>query len=43
MDYTFHLNGALRHCGADSFEFVKLKGEWKITQLADSRRTTACE
>ena len=43
MDYTFHLNGALRHCGVDSFEFAKVKGEWKITQLADTRRTTGCE
>ena len=43
MDYTFHLNGALRHCGVDSIEFVKVKGEWKITQLADTRRTTGCE
>jgi hypothetical protein len=43
MDYTFHLNGALRHCGADSIELVKVKGEWKITQLVDTRRTTGCE
>jgi hypothetical protein len=43
MDYTFHLNGALRHCGVDSMELVKVKGEWKITQLADTRRTTGCE
>jgi hypothetical protein len=43
MDYTFHLNGALRHCGVDSIEFVKVKGEWKITQLADTRRTAGCE
>jgi hypothetical protein len=42
MDYTFHLNGALRHCGVDSIELVKVKGEWKITQLADTRRTTGC-
>ena len=42
MDYTFHLNGALRHCGVDSIELVKVKGEWKITQLADTRRTTNC-
>ena len=41
-DYTFHLNGALSHCGIDSFEFVKLKGEWKVTQLADTQRRTGC-
>lgn len=43
MDYTFHLNGALRHCGVDSIELVKVKGDWKITQLADTRRTTGCD
>jgi hypothetical protein len=43
MDYTFHLNGALRHCGVDSFDFAKVKGEWKITQLGDTRRMTGCE
>jgi hypothetical protein len=43
MDYTFHLNGALRHCGVDSIELVKVKGEWKITQLADTRRTSGCQ
>ena len=43
MDYTFHLNGALRHCGVDAMDFAKVKGEWKITQLGDTRRTTGCE
>ena len=42
MDYTFHLNGALRHCGVNSIELVKVKGEWKITQLADTRRMAGC-
>lgn len=42
MDYSFHLNGTLSHCGIDSIELVKLKGEWKITQLGDTRRTTGC-
>ena len=43
MDYSFYLNGAVRHCGVNSAELVKVKGEWKITQLGDSRRTTGCE
>jgi len=42
MDYTFKLNGAISHCGADSFDFVKVKGEWKITQLGDTQRRTGC-
>ena len=42
MDYTFHLNGALRHCGVDSMELAKVKGEWKITQLGDTQRRDGC-
>jgi len=26
----------------DAFMLLKVGGEWKITQLADSRRTTGC-
>ena len=40
--YTFHRNGAFSHCGVDAFMLLKVGGEWKITQLADSRRTTGC-
>jgi hypothetical protein len=42
MDYSFKVNGTLSHCGADSFDFVKTKGEWKITQLGDTMRRTGC-
>ena len=42
MDYTFKLMGAVSHCGVDSFDLVKLKGEWKITQLGDTQRRTGC-
>ncbi|HET9423909.1 MAG TPA: nuclear transport factor 2 family protein [Gemmatimonadaceae bacterium] len=42
MDYVFVLGGAVRHCGVDSIELVKVKGEWKITQLVDTRRMTGC-
>jgi hypothetical protein len=42
MDYTFKINGTMSHCGADSFDFVKSRGEWKITQLGDTQRRTGC-
>ena len=42
MDYTFVLNGAVRHCGINSIALAKVAGAWKITQLADTRRTTGC-
>jgi len=40
--YTFHRNSTFSHCGTDAFMLLKAGTEWKITQLADSRRTTGC-
>lgn len=40
--YTFHLNSTFSHCGIDAFMLVKAGSAWKITQLADSRRTEGC-
>lgn len=40
--YTFHRNKTFSHCGVDAFMLLKVGAEWKITQLADSRRTTGC-
>ena len=40
--YTFHRNNTFSHCGVDAFMLLKVGSEWKITQLADSRRTTGC-
>jgi putative lumazine-binding protein len=40
--YTFHLGTKFLHCGVDAFMLLKVGSEWKITQLADSRRTTGC-
>lgn len=40
--YTFHRGNTFSHCGVDAFMLLKVGGEWKITQLADSRRTTGC-
>jgi hypothetical protein len=40
--YTFHITKTFSHCGVDAFMLVKVGGVWKITQIADSRRTTGC-
>lgn len=40
--YTFHRNGTFSHCGVDAFMLRRVSGQWKITQLSDSRRTTNC-
>ncbi len=36
--YQFYYNGQLHHCGADSFQLVRLNGAWKIQYLIDTRR-----
>jgi hypothetical protein len=40
--YTFHRNKTFSHCGVDAFMLVRVGTTWKITQLADSRRTQGC-
>ena len=40
--YTFYLDKKVRHCGVDILHLLKLNGEWKVTQLSDSRRTEGC-
>jgi hypothetical protein len=40
--YKFYLGERLNHCGVDSFQLVKINGEWKIQYLIDTRRRTGC-
>lgn len=40
--YKFYYNGNFSHCGVNSFELVKLNGEWKIRYLIDTRRKESC-
>jgi hypothetical protein len=41
--YKFYYKGQLIHCGVNSFQLVRLNGEWKIQYLIDTRRKTKCE
>jgi hypothetical protein len=41
--YKFYYKGQLIHCGVNSFQLVRLHGEWKIQYLIDTRRKTKCE
>ncbi len=41
--YTFSLGDQFSHCGVDAFQLMRLRGEWKIAFLADTRRKTGCE
>ncbi|MFM2327697.1 MAG: hypothetical protein RIR31_1899 [Bacteroidota bacterium] len=41
--YHFFYKGAFSHCGVDSFQLVRINGEWKIQYLIDTRRKNGCE
>ena len=41
--YKFYLNGQFSHCGVNSFQLVRLNGQWKIQFLIDTRRKQPCE
>ena len=41
--YKFYYKGTLMHCGVDSYQLVRINGDWKIQYLIDTRRKTGCE
>ena len=41
--YKFYFNGKFSHCGVNSFQLVRLNGEWKIQYIIDTRRRAGCE
>ncbi len=41
--YKFYLNGQFSHCGVNSFQLVRINGQWKIQYLIDTRRKQPCE
>jgi hypothetical protein len=36
--YQFYFDGKFSHCGANSFQLVRINSEWKIQYLVDTRR-----
>ncbi|MDO6416379.1 hypothetical protein Q4F19_18480 [Sphingomonas sp. BIUV-7] len=40
--YTFRIDGKVHHCGIDHFQLTRISGQWKITNLSWSTRTTGC-
>jgi hypothetical protein len=40
--YKFYLGDKFSHCGVDSFQLVKINGEWKIQYIIDTRRKQDC-
>lgn len=41
--YQFFYKGQFSHCGVDSFQLVRVNGQWKIQYLIDTRRKTSCK
>ncbi len=39
--YRFYYKGSFSHCGVNSFQLVRLNGEWKIQYLIDTRKKRA--
>jgi hypothetical protein len=40
--YRFFFKGKFSHCGVNSFQLVRIKGEWKIQYIIDTRRKDNC-
>lgn len=41
--YQFFYNGALIHCGVNSFQLIKQNDTWKIFYIVDTRITKNCK
>lgn len=41
--YQFYYKGKFSHCGVNSFQLVRIKGEWKIQYIIDTRRKENCQ
>lgn len=41
--YQFYYKGKFSHCGADSFQLIRINGKWKIQYLIDTRRREGCQ
>lgn len=40
--YQFYYEGKFSHCGVNSFQLVRINGQWKIQYLIDTRRRQGC-
>ncbi len=41
--YQFYVDEKFSHCGVNSFQLVRLNGEWKIQYIIDTRRKEDCK
>jgi hypothetical protein len=40
--YRFYVGEKFSHCGVNSFQLVRLNGQWKIQYIIDTRRKEGC-
>ena len=40
--YEFYINSEFSHCGINSFQLIKIEGNWKIIYIIDTRRKDNC-
>ena len=41
--YEFYFKVNFSHCGVNSFQLVRINGEWKIQYIIDTRRKDGCK
>jgi hypothetical protein len=41
--YQFYFKGNFSHCGVNSFQLVRMSGEWKVQYIIDTRRKDNCK
>ena len=41
--YRFYYKEKFSHCGVNSFQLVRIGGDWKIQYIIDTRRKTNCK
>ncbi len=40
--YRFYFKGKFSHCGVNSFQLIRIQGQWKIQYIIDTRRKEGC-
>jgi len=43
LPYVFYYKGEFSHCGNNSFQLMRLDGEWKISSVVDTRYSSCVE
>ena len=43
VDYTFYVDGAVSHCGEDTFQLARRATGWVIVAIGDTQRREGCE